>query len=69
MQEEIKCFDKFNEPLNEGDYVDVQGCGLHKIYKGEYNQLYFRPYGKEELVFSYFSNDLIKFNIDAITTI
>ena len=29
----VKCFDKFGEELQEGDYVDVQTSGKHKIYK------------------------------------
>ena len=54
-----KCFDKFGKELNEGDYVDVQDDGIHQIYKKD-NQLYFKPYGKEDKVSAYFSNDMIK---------
>lgn len=56
----IKCFDKFDVELKEGDIVDVQNCGEHKIYKKEDGELYFKPYGIEEKVGDYFSNDLIK---------
>ena len=56
----IKCFDKFGLELKEGDTLDVQMNGKHEIYKKEDGQLYFKPYGKEEKVSGYFSNDLIK---------
>jgi hypothetical protein len=55
-----KCYDKFNQPLSEGDYVDVQKDGVHQIYKKEDGELYFKPYGKEDMVSSYFSNDMVK---------
>ena len=55
-----KCFDKFEVELHEGDVVDVQKAGEHKIYKKEDGQLYFSPYGKEDRVSEYFSNDMIK---------
>jgi len=64
MKKEIKCYDKFNQRLNEGDYVDVQKDGVHQIYKKEDNQLYFKPYGEEDMVSSYFSNDMAKCDID-----
>lgn len=57
---EIKCYDKFNQVLSEGDYVDVQKVGPHKIYKKDDGQLYFKPYGEEEMVVSYSSNDMVK---------
>jgi hypothetical protein len=57
----IKCFDKFDNELHDGDIVDVQMSGLHNIYKKEDDgQLYFKPYGKEERVHTYFRNDMIK---------
>ena len=60
---EVKCYDKNNQLLKEGDYVDVQKEGIYQIYKKEDNQLYFKPYGEEEKVSDYFSNDMIKCNI------
>jgi hypothetical protein len=57
---QIKCYDKFNQVLSEGDYVDVQKDGVQKIYKKKDGQLYFSPYGEEDRVISYFSNDLSK---------
>ena len=56
----VKCFDKFEVELKEGDIVDVQRDGEHEIYKKEDGQLYFKPYGKEDRVSAYFSNDMIK---------
>ena len=56
----MKCFDKFDVELKEGDIVDVQNCGEHKIYKKEDGELYFKPYDVEEKVGDYFSNDMIK---------
>lgn len=56
----VKCFDKFGLELKEGDFVDVQKDGEHEIYKKEDDQLYFKPYGKEDRVSAYFSNDMIK---------
>lgn len=52
----VKCFDKFEVELKEGDIVDVQNDGEHEIYKKEDGQLYFKPYGKEDRVSAYFSN-------------
>ena len=59
-QEYVKCFDKFEVELKEGDIVDVQMEGEYKIYKKEDGQLYFKPYGNEDRVSAYFSNDMIK---------
>ena len=56
----VRCFDKFRVELKEGDIVDVQMDGEHEIYKKEDGQLYFKPYGKEDRVSAYFSNDMIK---------
>jgi len=56
----VKCYDKFEVELKEGDIVDVQKDGEHKIYKKDDGQLYFKPYGKEDRVSAYFANDLIK---------
>ena len=56
----VKCFDKFGKELEEGDILDVQKDGEHKIYKKEDGQLYFKLYGKENRVSAYFSNDIIK---------
>jgi hypothetical protein len=57
---ETKCFDRMGVELNEGDTVDVQKAGKHTIYKGIYGDLCFKPYGKEEKVKDYFSNDIEK---------
>jgi hypothetical protein len=57
---QVKCYDKFNQLLQEGDYVDVQKDGVHQIYKKEDKELYFKPYGKEDRVSAYFSNDIAK---------
>jgi hypothetical protein len=61
---QIKCYDKFNQILKEGDYVDVQKDGIYKIYKKEDGQLYFNPYGGEDKVSNYFSNDMVKCDKD-----
>jgi hypothetical protein len=61
-QEEPKqviCRDKFDRVIQDGYYVDVQNDGVHKVYRKEDGQLYFKPYGEEERVSNYFSNDLI----------
>ena len=58
-KEYVKCFDKFGLELKEGDVVDVQMDGEQTIYKKEDGQLYFKPYGKEDKVSAYFSNDMI----------
>jgi hypothetical protein len=61
---QIKCYDKYNQLLKEGDYVDVQKDGVHQIYKKDDNQLYFAPYGEEDRVSAYFSNDIAKCDKD-----
>ena len=66
-KEYVKCFDKFGLELKEGDVVDVQMDGEHTIYKKEDGQLYFKPYGKEDKVSAYFSNDMIKVNLGSVT--
>lgn len=55
----IKCFDICDRELHDGDCVDVQKSGVHKIYSAK-GQLCFTPYGKEECVWKYFSNDMVK---------
>ena len=60
VTESLKCYDKFGEELREGDIVDVQQAGCHAIYKKKDGHLCFKPYGEEERVKDYFSNDLIK---------
>jgi hypothetical protein len=57
---EVKCFDRLGVELKEGDTVDVQQAGRHTIYKGLYGDLCFKPYGKEEKVKDYLSNDIEK---------
>lgn len=61
---QIKCYDKFNQILKEGDYVDVQKDGIYKIYKKEDGQLYFNLYSGEDKVSNYFSNDMVKCDKD-----
>ena len=56
----IRCFASYGVELFENDYVDVQKDGIQKIYKKEDGQLYFKPYGVEDRVSSYFSDDMIK---------
>jgi hypothetical protein len=61
-QEEPKqviCHDKLDRVIQDGYYVDVQDSGIHKVHRKEDGHLYFKPYGEEERVSSYFSNDLI----------
>jgi hypothetical protein len=59
-----RCFDKFNNEIFVGDFVDVQtDLILRKVYKKENGELYFNPYEKEEKVSSYFKTDLIKIEI------
>ena len=62
VTQSIKCYDKFDQELFMGDTVDVQQAGQHIIYKKKDGHLYFRPYGEEERVKDYFSNDIIKVN-------
>ena len=64
MKDTIKCYDKYNQLLKEGDYVDVQKDGVHQIYKKDDGQLYFAPYGEEDRVSAYFSNDIAKCDKD-----
>jgi hypothetical protein len=56
----IKCYDQWGSELKDGDQVDVQRAGVHHVYKKPDGHLYFTPYGQEEQVSSYFSNDLVK---------
>ena len=54
----VVCRDKFDDEIKDGDMVDVQMAGEHRVYmKG--GQLHFSPYGEECMVCEYFSNDLI----------
>lgn len=56
-----KCIDKFYQEIFEGDYLDVQNEKVARlVYKKEDGQLYFTPYGKEDRVFAYFSNDIVR---------
>ena len=53
----VTCYDRFDRVISVDDYVDVQLSGITQVYsKG--GELYFKPYGKEEKVMDYFSNDL-----------
>ena len=59
-----RCFDKFNNEIFVGDFVDVQTDLIpRKVYKKEDRELYFNPYEKEEKVSAYFKTDLIKIEI------
>ena len=59
-----RCFDKFNNEIFVGDFVDVQTDLIPRmVYKKEDGELYFNPYEKEEKVSSYFKTDLIKIEI------
>ncbi len=50
----------FGELVTDGCSLLVQNIKEPiSVYKKEDGNLYFKPYGKEELVNSYFSNDLI----------
>lgn len=61
MKKYVRCFDKFDEEIFEGDFLDVQvDPVLRKVYKKVDGQLYFQPYGEEDRVSAYFMNDLIK---------
>lgn len=59
MGKYVKCFDKFNNEIKEGNSVDVQRDGIHQVYKKDDGQLYFKPYGEEDRVSAYFSNDIV----------
>lgn len=59
-ESKFNVYDKHGNILQEGDIVDVQNSGKHQIYKKEDGQLYFKPYGEEELVYTYFANDIEK---------
>lgn len=62
-----KCTDKFNSELLDGDLVNVQKAGIHKIYKKDDDQLYFNPYPNlfgEQLVKDYFATDIVKCDKD-----
>ena len=57
----VKCYDMFDVELHDGDVIGVQGVNGVLIYGNDLDgQLYFKPYGKEERVCSYFKNDLLK---------
>jgi hypothetical protein len=52
------CVDKFDNVISEGDILDVQMNGEHKVYLKN-GELYFKPYGEESKVRDYFSNDIV----------
>ena len=56
----VECRDKFSNEVKEGDFVDVQTDGVYQVYKKEDGQLYFKPYGREDRVSDYFSNDMVR---------
>ncbi len=59
-----RCFDKFNNEILVGDFIDVQTDPMpRKVYKKEGGELYFNPYENEEKVSAYFKTDLIKIEI------
>ena len=49
---------KFDNVISEGDILDVQMAGEHKVYSKN-GELYFKPYGEESKVRDYFSNDIV----------
>ena len=55
----VKCKDKFLKEIKDGDFLDVQEDGLHQVYRKKDGQLYFKPYGKEDRLSAYFSNDIV----------
>lgn len=59
MGKYVKCTDKFGYVIKENDYLDVQRDSVHQVYKKDDGQLYFKPYGKEDMVSAYFSNDMV----------
>lgn len=63
MKKYVKCTDKFGNEVIDGNFVDVQQAGIHKIYKKEDGQLWFNPcpneFGEKRVSF-YFSNDMVK---------
>ena len=63
MKNKTKIFNptaSFGKIITEGCQLSVQNIKEPVIvYKKEDGNLYFNPYGKEELVNDYFSNDLI----------
>jgi len=57
----VNCYDRFDVELRDGDVINVQGVNGVLVYGNDLDgQLYFKPYGKEERVSSYFKNDLEK---------
>ena len=52
-----RCFDKFGNEIRDGDIVSVQMAGNQIVYTKN-GHLMFKPYGDEEMVKDYFSNDL-----------
>ena len=56
----VKCFDSNREEIKVGDTVDVQSVGVFIVYSDDTEELCFRPYGVEERVCEYFSNDITK---------
>lgn len=63
MKKEQKVFKptaSFGKEITNGCKLSVQNIKEPvDVYEKEDGNLYFKPYGKEELVNSYFSNDLI----------
>jgi hypothetical protein len=57
-------FDKFNNEIFVGDFVDVQTDPIPRnVDKNEDGERYFNPYENEERVSAYFKTDLIKIEI------
>lgn len=54
----VNCYDKYQSEVRVNDFVDVQKAGIHQVYMKD-GQLHFKPYGREEKVHSYFSNDMV----------
>lgn len=58
-------YDANDKKVNAGDILDVQKAGHHKVYEIA-GELVFCPYGKPDLVRSYFKNDITKIDITKI---
>ena len=62
----VKCLDKFGKKITDDSFVEIsrEVGRAHKVYKKEDGQLYFKPYGLEERVSSYYRGDMILCNED-----
>jgi len=58
MSKYVNCYDKFDREVKPNDFVDIQKVGVHQAYMKD-GQLCFKPYGKEDKVYEFFSNDMV----------